>query len=237
MKIYLCTSHAPWAPHMSGYRPAKGRLDENTVSDFICRDTKLRLESGHMDQICQILRMAEKYHCTQPCITAHYGAKGKNSQCPSYNSGLRDMTRRSNDGTLAVQFHLDAGARGGRGPLALVNGGDYAQIWAEAFLNSLENLSGIRRRGTAEYNGRHRNGIFDMTEEQCQRDFGYKYFLLGSKDGRQKPCPNAVQVEVGVASSLLDADWLKHEGLGQCAAAAVIATRSTFPLFQKGVVI
>lgn len=224
-KIYLCTSHAPWSPHQSGYRPAKGRLDEFNISEWICVSARKKLQNGHIDNYVEILRMSDEHQCTQPCATL---ATGKNGDCGAYNEGLREMTKQTKDGTIAVQFHLDAGAHGGRGPMCLTNGGEYATIWAEEFLDCLEALSGVRRRGTAQFAGKYRRGVFDLSEERVKQAFGGKHFL---KHG----CSNAVQVEVGVATSVMDTDWLKRSGAEQAASAVVMATRRTFPIFDNGV--
>lgn len=215
MRLCLCAAHAPFKPHLSGYESKLDIPDEHPTSVSISKNAIKKLDKNGFSRRkangVYFLDFDNRFDCRGECC-------GKS--CQDYNRGLVELTKRSALYDFAVQFHIDSGSEHKRGPLALTSGSNLANAWAEDFLNILDALSGISRRGKLKLGGKYRNGVFDMRDKVCEDIFGSKYFL-------RRGAENAVIIEVGVSQNKLDMDWLKGNGISQCGSAAAIATKNT----------
>jgi hypothetical protein len=217
VKIALCSSHAPWDPHRSGYH-IDHALQEYDYSSSILSDLMPDLKSAGYD--VERIDVSDKFWCTQPCPTSR---TRKNHDCSSYRSGLLDQVKASALSDCALSFHIDYSAKHSArgGPLCLVNS-DVAFLWASCFLDALERFTGFRRRGCAPVGGRKRDGVFDLRDKEIRGLFGEKVFL-------SRGAVDAVIAEVGVITSERDAAWmLTRQSVIDIVAAASEATKEVF---------
>jgi hypothetical protein len=221
--VAFCAAHFSEWPHQSGYRDDVA-LQEYPTSIKVSRI--LVAEELGVETI--LIKAPKSFDCGGKCIEGIDDMRERirrKKRCKKYRASLRHITEKSADASLAVSFHI--GNKRGfphapSGPFCLTSGGILSRAWCYAFLTSLENISGFRRRGRAPLKNRRWNGVYDITDPDVLENFSFKWFLL-------RGCPEAVIVEMGNIQSATDAAWLAEgQGVQQVASAAVEATRHVF---------